>query len=90
MHHYVEWLRPSDRPIAKEIADYGGWIKPASLTLNTPYTRDHIATRCRILADHGLLERHDDAAAYRITDKGRAYLAGDLEPADLQTDDTDS
>jgi len=89
MHHQVAWMRPSDRSIVKEIADYGGWIKPATLSLNLPYTRNHVAGRCRELADHGLLERHDDTAAYRVTELGRDYLADKLEPADLIEDDED-
>lgn len=89
MHHQVAWMRPSDRSIVKEISDYGGWIKPASLTLNLPYTRNHIAARCRELSDHGLLERHEDTAAYRATDKGREFLADKLEPSDLLDDSDD-
>ena len=86
MHHEVDWLRPSDRPIVKEIAAYGGWIKPASLALNLPYTRKHIADRCRDLSDHDLLERHDETAAYRVAPKGQDFLADKLEPADLRDD----
>lgn len=90
MHHQVDWMRPSDRSIVKEISDYGGWIKPASLTLNFPYTRNHIAARCRELSDHGLLERHDDTAAYRATDKARDYLADNIDASDLEDDDSDN
>ncbi len=83
MHHQLDWMRPSDRSIVKEIADYGGWLKPATLALNLPYTRNHIAGRCRELADHALLERHDDTAAYRATDLGREFLADKLDPEDI-------
>lgn len=89
MHHEVGWMKPSDRSIVREISDYGGWIKPASLALNLPYTRNHIATRCRVLSDHDLLERHDDTAAYKVSPEGQSFLADELEPADLlESDDS--
>jgi predicted transcriptional regulator len=84
MHTRVGWLKPSDYPILKEISEYGGWMKPSTLALNIPYTRDHISWRCKTLAEHGLLERHEDVPGYRITEKGRAYLAGDLDVEDLE------
>lgn len=84
MHSRVEWLKPSDYPILKEIEEYDGWIKAASLSLNVPYTNVHVSRRCNKLAEHELLERHEKTAAYRITKKGRSYLAGDLEAEDLE------
>ncbi|AXR82847.1 winged-helix domain-containing protein [Natrarchaeobaculum sulfurireducens] len=38
------------------------------------------------LEAHGLIEKVDDAGYYAVTDKGRAYLAGDLEVTDLEPD----
>jgi len=89
MHSRVDWLKPSDYTIVSEIGAYDGWIKPASLALNIPFTREHVARRCKILAENGLLERHEETPAYRITEKGRAYLAGDLEADDLQIDESE-
>jgi len=87
MHSRVDWLKPSDWAIVSEIENYGGWIKPASLSLNLPYTREHVARRCKTLAEHGLLERHEETPAYRVTDMGRDYLTGDLDADDLRLDD---
>lgn len=84
MHSRVDWLKPSDWTIVKEIGEYGGWIKPATLALNVPYTREHVARRCKVLSDHDLLERHEDTAAYRIATKGEQYLSGDLDVDDLK------
>ncbi|OVE85185.1 helix-turn-helix domain-containing protein [Natronolimnobius baerhuensis] len=44
--------------------------------------------RMSTLADHGLLEKAGDGkgSPYKITNKGRAYLAGDLEADDLEQD----
>ncbi|WP_324664164.1 phage repressor protein [Haloarcula sediminis] len=86
MHSRVDWLKPSDWTIISEIEDYGGWMKPATLCLNIPYTREHIARRCKVLSQNGLLERHEETAAYRVTEMGRDYLAGELDADDLQPD----
>jgi hypothetical protein len=84
MHSRVDWLKPSDYTLISEIGDYGGWMKPATLSLNVPYTREHVARRCKVLAENGLLERHEETPAYRISDRGRAYLSGDLDVEDLE------
>lgn len=87
MHRRVEWLKPSDRVIVAELEKCGGWMKPSSIALNVSYTRRHIARRCKVLADNGLLERHEDTAGYRVTDIGRQFLNDDLEADDLRLDD---
>lgn len=85
MYRKVEWLRPADRPILAEIADLDGrWIKPASLSLNVSYSRYTVADRCRALGEHRLVDVHDEVAAYRINDRGLAFLADELEPHDLE------
>ncbi|ACV46295.1 phage PhiH1 repressor protein [Halomicrobium mukohataei DSM 12286] len=83
MHRRVEWLKPSDRVIVAELAEYGGWMKPSSLALNISYTRRHIARRCQVLAKHGLLERHDETAGYRVTEHGHQFLQDKLNEDDL-------
>lgn len=42
------------------------------------YSRQHVARRCRKLADEGLL-KHLGNAVYIITDEGEAYLEGRLD-----------
>lgn len=85
MYRKVDWLRPADRPILSEIAALDGrWIKPASLSLNVAYSRYTVAERCRHLGEHGLVDRHDEVAAYRINDRGLAFLDGDLRPHEIE------
>ena len=44
-----------------------------------------VARRMVNLEERGLLEKTDEKRAYyRITDKGRAYLAGELDADDLE------
>ena len=86
MHAEVDWLKPSDRPILHEISKYDGWHTPKNVSINTPYTNNWTGQRCRMMANHGLLEKHPDQPGYRITDLGRAFLAGELQPDDLRDD----
>ena len=85
MYRKVDWLRPADRPILSEIAALDGrWIKPASLSLNITYSRYTVADRCRTLGSKNLLDTHDDVAAYRINDRGLAFLDGDLPAHEIE------
>ena len=85
MHRRVSWLTAADYPILQFLADLDGyWIKPSSMSLNLPYGRQAVASHCATLAEHGLVERHADVAAYRIVEKGRAYLRNELSVEDLQ------
>lgn len=43
-----------------------------------PYSRQYIAERCRKLADHSLLKPVGNGV-YVITDRGEAYLDGNLD-----------
>ncbi|UTF52731.1 hypothetical protein [Natronosalvus rutilus] len=88
MHHSVDWMRPSDRPIVKKIVEYGGdWVKAPTLALNLPYTRRHISNRCRELADHGLLEKHPDKAAYRPIEQSYKFLRDELNADELEDEE---
>jgi len=39
------------------------------------------------LQDHELIEKVGEAGYYQITDRGRAYLSGDLDAEDLETEE---
>lgn len=87
MHHEVDWLKPSDRPILREVAQYPGWVKPATLALNLGYNGEHIQRRCRELHAHGLLVRYDQSTAgYRLSEEGRRFLDDELDVPDLEGD----
>lgn len=85
MYELVEWIRPSDRVILLNIAEYGGnWIKPASIYLNVGFTQPHVQRRCRAMADRGVLDRHAEEAAYRPSELGRDWLLGKASVEELQ------
>ncbi|WP_228434566.1 transcriptional regulator [Natrarchaeobaculum aegyptiacum] len=51
-------------------------------------SQNTIARRMNILSEAGLLEKTDEKRGYyRLTDRGIAYLEGELEAADLELED---
>lgn len=61
---------------------------PAVVEMNVDYKRTHVNNRLSKLREAGLVEYYDeDRAAYQITDRGRAYLEGDLDAEDLERDE---
>lgn len=57
-------------------------LSPGCIAVNIDYNNDYVGTRCRKLVQSGLLEK--DGQYYSITDKGKRYLAGELDPDDLE------
>lgn len=84
MHDRVEWVNPSDRILLGEIVRYGAWLKPSSIHLNVGISQQHVQRRCKALAEHGVLERHPEEVAYRATDLGERWYAGQATPEDLR------
>ena len=80
MYPAIEWAVPADPHILDELARYDGWHTPKNLELNTEFSRQWIAQRCRVFVDHELAARHDSAPAYQITDHGQAVAAGEKLP----------
>lgn len=72
----LEYIQENKHGSPKEMKDNGP----------IPYSRAYIAERCRKLADHGLLQPVGNGV-YIITDRGEAYLAGDLDTHEDVPDD---
>jgi predicted transcriptional regulator len=61
---------------------------PAVVEANIDYKKTHVNNRMIELRKAGLLEYYDqDRGIYQITDRGRAYLAGELDTEDLERDE---
>lgn len=84
LHHEVDWVTPSDRPILVAMPD-DFWIKPASLALNVPYSHYTVTERCREMAKHGVLERDPDIAAYRKTELANRIIRDEVTAEELQS-----
>lgn len=84
MHREVDWMIPSDNYILRYF-ERAGKQTPMTVGMNIPYSYETASKRCPVLADHGLLDRvPNKRGAYELSDLGRRYLAGELDPGDLQ------
>ncbi|WP_135855251.1 hypothetical protein [Halorussus salinus] len=88
------WAGKYDDPILEFLADTNAALPPAVVAFNLEWQNivspaySTVKRRMRKLTTHGLLEKVDqEAGYYAITDKGRAYLAGDLDAEALENDE---
>ena len=79
-------LTRADHYILEFLDKVDGVQTPKSIAPNIGppdgYNQKYVGQRCRQLDEWGLLER-TDRGLYRITDRGRAYLAGRFDPSRL-------
>ena len=96
MRPRVPWMTETDDTIleyfeALEAAGFSVWQAPTPIWVNltdnlgaTEKSRETISRRMGKLEQMGLLERVDETRGYyRITEKGLAYLSGELEREEL-------
>ena len=79
----VDWMTQADDRILEVIEDSGLVLTPAVLAANIDYSRNYISDRCRLLNEAGLLAKEDEGLYY-ITEKGRAYLMGEIDGDELE------
>nr|WP_284062810.1 ATP-binding protein [Halobaculum sp. SYNS20] len=59
-------------------------LSPSIMSANLDLTRQHISSRLSELLDHHIVTKTDTGQGnYRITEKGEAYLVGELDEDDL-------
>ena len=84
----ASWMTPADRAILERLWNEGNdelVLTPALIAENTDYARTTVREHILKLRDHGLIEYHDkERAIYRLTQKGRAYLAGEIDVDELE------
>ena len=83
MRPRVEWMNQTDDRILELLAESDLVLTPAVMARNLEYTRNWVSRRVGKLEDAGLVEPMD-SGYYRISDRGRAYLAGDLDGDKLE------
>lgn len=76
------WMAPPDDDILEAMRD-DDVFAPDHIDERGICRGPHAATRCRELAAYGLLERRMPGV-YDITDLGERYLAGEVDPSDLE------
>ena len=75
--------RPGDDTILEVLEDSGIILTPAVISKNTGLSNEYVNERLKPLREHHLVHRVD-RGYYEITEKGAAYLAGDLSADDLE------
>lgn len=84
MRPRVSWMTKADDAILELLREAGIAANPATIAFNIDYDNRYVSQRCRVLAEHGLVERvHETKAMYKVTDLGERYLAGAVEKEDL-------
>ncbi|WP_323172861.1 transcriptional regulator [Natrialba sp. PRR66] len=58
---------------------------PTIVAYNLDMTRPHVSNRLSEFTQHGLVEKIEDGR-YRISERGRAYLDGELPIKELEGD----
>ena len=83
MRPRVDWMNQTDDRILELLDESDLILTPAVMARNLDYTRNWVSRRVGKLESAGLIEPID-SGYYRISDRGRAYLAGDLDAEDLE------
>ncbi|ELY97918.1 helix-turn-helix domain-containing protein [Natrialba asiatica] len=76
-------MTQADDRILETLSDSSLILSPRVLAVNTDYSRHYLSTRLGKLRDAELVDRIDEGL-YQITDRGRAYLAGELDAEELE------
>jgi len=89
----ANWMTPVDRDILDLLHNDGGFrelrLSPRHLSVNTDWGHQAIREHVITLRNHELLEYYDeDKGIYQLSDRGRDYLAGEIDIADLEDDNT--
>lgn len=82
------WMTIWDDRILEYVAEHdGASVGELEASGYVRVSNAHVSRRCAKLADHGLL-RPLGNGVYVITDRGEAYLAGDLDTAEAAPEES--
>ena len=86
MRPRVSWMTNADDTILDFFEDHAIALPPAAVAYNIDFSYSHVRNRMRTLAAHDLLQKVDEEKGYyEITDRGIAYLAGELDARELES-----
>ena len=83
MRPRVDWMNQTDDRILDLLDESDLTLSPAVVAVNLDYSRNWVSRRMSRLEDAELVEKVD-GSYYRITDRGRAYLEGELDADELE------
>lgn len=86
MRPLVSWMTKSDPAILELLHESDLNLPPAVISHNVDgISHTTVKRRLPILSEHGLVEKTSEKRGYyRVTDRGRDYLAGNLDASDLE------
>lgn len=82
----VRWMSPIDYEILLFFEEHDIIVSPKVLALNIDYDRQYTSKRCRELTDKGILAQ-SGSGIYELSEKGREFLAGDLDAEELENEE---
>jgi len=77
----IEWMSPVHYEILGFFENHDIWISAFPLAMNIDYDGSYVSNELERLRKVNLVEK--DGRAYRLTDRGRAFLAGDLDADEI-------
>lgn len=80
----AEWMDPVDEEVL-ELMNREEFFTPDQIADQDVCRGPHAAYRCRELTKRGLLTKHAPGM-YDITDLGEQFLAGEVDPTELEAD----
>lgn len=81
MSQDYNWMQAADEAILRGFyRDQPDYIPLVANRLGMHVT--YVEARCAILRENGFLEPVTDEVVYAVTDRGEAYLTGDLDRSD--------
>ncbi|MXR22135.1 MarR family transcriptional regulator [Halobacterium bonnevillei] len=83
MRPRVDWMTRADDYILEFLDETDIVATPQVIAANIDYSRQYVNQRVRALGDRGLVQNTGNGL-YRITDRGRDYLGGDLDADELE------
>lgn len=83
MRPRVDWMTRADDYILEFLGHNDIIASPRVISANIDYSHQYVNERMKPLRENGLVKNTGDGL-YKITDKGREYLAGDLDADDLE------
>lgn len=91
MRNRAPWMNRATDPVLELLAESDLALPPGAITYNLQHkladapSRSSITRAITELEDHGFIHKPlDSNTYYEITDRGRAYLEGELDASDLK------
>jgi len=76
-------MSPIDYEILSFFEEHDILVSPQVIAANIEYDRNYTGKRCRNFAEYGVLDR-DENGLYQLSDIGRQFVAGELDPEELE------